>query len=242
MNKDKKTGAILNVIFGIVFSVVGIIALTKALNSPNSGFEVFMFWGILGLLIGQIFFYRGFKLINKSIFPVLFVLEIIAALVFVVGWQTRPTVQSTATKVCSSGVSIAEAKNFSTNQGIHPIVVVFKATSQGPSTSEYPEGWLPTKISDMQLVACVDKPEWKEINTCHYEDFSEAISQQQSQTITIISVVDAKVVGKFTITGGNPRPCASTESFEVGQHTKYINGEEISTAQILEKLNEFVSP
>jgi hypothetical protein len=233
----------LDFIFGLSLTVGGIWGLKEVVLAP----DVQMHAGIWMLAIMFVFFIIGGQYNMARALqdvPRIFFVEL--ALVFislfaVVFWGRLDSATGKAARNVCNGIQVAEASEYSTQGGIHPVAILYESTGRSLNTGDYPDGWLPETVNDLQLVACIDD-DWQTIETCRYEGNNVILRERHRVNIRVLSASSLEEIDQFLFTGGSPSKCDFSEAFDGSGNTKTFKGDEVPVQKIMDRLAQIVAP
>lgn len=224
-------------IFGLLFSGLGVWGITDTINDPDVGAgETVICVFFLFVLLGQFLVYKALE--NHLRY---FIAEIILLVVFAVTmalWgRDQYFVEKAAISVCN-GKSVPNTALYSTSNETHPIYILRLKRSQ-INRGDYPSGWLPKTVGELQLVACIDD-EHKKIETCKYQALSKDRIQDYMQ-VKVIAAQTGQEVSSFQLDGQEPRACELIETF-YSDRDNNIYGYEVPTQELINRLSSLVAP
>jgi hypothetical protein len=200
----------------------------------------------IGLMFGFFIVYSQWVLSkNLSKVPRVFKTELVIFVVYLVAisflGRTNIALEKDASVICNSAGN-PNASMYSTSKGIHPIMIIYTSNGRGLQSKDYPANWIPKKMADLQLVACLED-NWITVESCPYIGNNTILRLQETMKITVYNAQSRQIIDKFELTGGTPGACEYSESFGTSGGARVRRqGSGISGQVITSQLEHIVNP
>lgn len=156
--------------------------------------------------------------------------------------------------VCDSGSPIDGAAVYSEAPGVHPVAIVDSPSMVGFSgvvtrfelagsyRDAYPDEWVASELTQIELVACLDDA-GRDLETCRYAPRGGGMAQgtivrhQDGLRVRLLRARDASVVDEGLILGSVPDQCPKSL---LGSAFKQIRGTPIGPKDVTAWLRRYV--
>lgn len=125
-------------------------------------------------------------------------------------WQKQHQTLQTELGVVCQGTGVSSSAEYEIGKGIHPIVMFNQDGEFDVLSSEVPSDWLPTDISSIEIVACVERSE-KLIEICSYNGGVSTRRYQWQLTIHLFAAHTGEEIDSQVFLGTMPDDCPAAK-------------------------------
>ncbi len=235
-------------VLGLALTMFCVLKITEPMRDPtivmHIGLWILAIMFTLFLVMGQwLVFLAVFTTLDKPVANYVFLVETVLVIgsIFFVGnfGRASSAVDEAAIKICN-GVAVTEAAVYNQGTSLSPLALLNIRTQRGWNAADYPANWLPNSVDEMQLVACIED-DWHILESCKYSGGKNILRREQIyRTVRVVQAASGETLDSFTLTGGVPRACGSSEIFSSNQSLKVSQGDPILPQELFDRLARFV--
>lgn len=152
------------------------------------------------------------------------------------------SLEKAALEVCS-GTGLSGAGKYLVGPGAHPLLVILQLDNQSIPQSipigDYPQGWLPKTLGEMEIVVCVRDASMN-VQTCRYNNNRKIERWQQGVELTIRSALTGARLDIFSLGSGAMPPDCPKSISSANPPPPDLKGAPVTNEQIINRVKTWL--